>query len=363
MKIVILYNIFSPYRIDLFDYLSKMDEYDITVLYLQKLEDNRQWEIDENNIKHKYLILNTKTFKLKQKLNVKYIHFPMNIKEVLNRINPDVVIGYGYNPTVFLSFRWAKRNNKRYISWTDGTLNSEKEINIIQKYLRKKICKNSDALIASSTKAKEAQICYGADKRRIFISYLTVDINKYMVERQCHNNNTILYVGSLIKLKGIDLLINALKDIKLPYKLVLVGAGNQEKWLKEYASKIGIIDNMEFCGFKQRDEIVKYYADADIFILPTRQDCFGLVITEAMCAGLPVVVSKYADGAYDLVDDGENGFIVDPYDSKTLKEKIEFLLSNSDAIREMGRSSQEKVKKFGIEDVSKGFIEAIEYVR
>lgn len=71
---------------------------------------------------------------------------------------------------------------------------------------------------------------------------------------------------------------------------------------------------MEFLGYQEGEPLQKLYRTADAFVLPTREDCFGLVLLEAMCASLPIISSKYADGARDLVSDGENGYIIDPED-------------------------------------------------
>lgn len=81
------------------------------------------------------------------------------------------------------------------------------------------------------------------------------------------------------------------------------------------------------------------YHNADVFILPTREDCFGLVILEAMCASLPVISSKYADGAFDLVAEGENGYIVDPEDTHAFAEKIDQILRTKTVLRRWERAA------------------------
>lgn len=363
-KVAILINMPAPYRVALFDELAKNPNYDITVIYSTLLEDDRKWDINKDYFKHKYIFLKVKTIKLKHKSihKYKFIHIPLNVIKTLKKLNPDIIIGQEYSPAVSLAFNWAKKNNKRYISWSDGTLHHEKNINFVQRYLRKRICSNSDAFIASSTKTKEAQISYGASENKIFLSILTVDLKKYLNTKESYNNKSLIYVGSLLKGKGLDLLFNALKDVKNEFTLNIIGDGEEEENLKELAKKLKIYDRINFLGFRQRDDIVEYYKKSDIFVFPTRRDCFGLVITEAMCAGLPVIVSKYAGGAYDLIEEGENGFIIDPYDSVELKEKIEFLLSNANIIKEMGTKSHERVKKFSVENGARGFYQAVGYV-
>lgn len=117
-------------------------------------------------------------------------------------------------------------------------------------------------------------------------------------------------------------------------------------------------DRVRFLGFLSREELKKEYAKSALFVLPTRQDCFALVILEAMCAGLPVVCSRYADGAYDLVEDGKNGYIVDPYDRKQFSERIKMLLQDEKLAERMGEYSGRLLKKFRFEQVGKGFWDA-----
>jgi len=78
-----------------------------------------------------------------------------------------------------------------------------------------------------------------------------------------------------------------------------------------------------------------------------------------MCAGLPVISSKYADGAYDLIEDGVTGFIADPYDEKQFSETIETLMNNPVKAAEMGKAGLEWSKEFSFEKVFNGFINAV----
>lgn len=357
-KVAIITNIPSPYRVDFFHYLIKnCNEFEFKIIYSSKSEDNRSWSIDEDKIKNS-IFLKSKTIKLKKKNDNKYIHITYDIIKYLNKMKPDIIVASEYNPTVIQAFLWAKINKKSFVSWSDGTLNSEKNINSVQKILRKLIINNSDSYIASSSKTKEAQIKYGAKEEKIYISYLTVDIHKYLYERKVYNNN-LLYVGSLIKRKGVDLLLNALKNVKSDYNLIIIGEGPEKESLIKQSIDLKINDKVKFLGFKEEEELREYYIKSDIFILPTREDCFGLVTLEAMCSSMAILTSKYADGCYDLVSEGENGFIIDPYNEIEFANQIEDLLNDKGKIKKMAIKSYEKVDKFTFKKVSEGFLKAI----
>ena len=111
--------------------------------------------------------------------------------------------------------------------------------------------------------------------------------------------------------------------------------------------------------YKQKEELREIYNTHDIFILPTREDCFGLVISEAMAASMPVISSCYADGVYDLVIDGENGYIVNPYDSVKFANTIEKLIANDELVEKMGKASFEIINRFSFDRTSEAIGEAI----
>lgn len=360
-KVAIITNIPAPYRVDLFNYLqSNYSEFDFIIIYSSKSEDNRQWKVDKSKIINS-IFLKSYTIKIKKSNDNKYIHIPYNAISVLNRINPDIIVGSEYNPTIIQALMWCKLRRKKFVSWSDGTLNSEKNINFIQKLVRRLIIKGASSYIASSTRTKEAQCYYGAKKNNIFISYLTIDIEKNIYKRKGSNNYNLLYVGSLIKRKGVDLLIDALSNVNENYKLTIVGDGPEKERLIKQATRLNIIDKIDFVGFKHEDDLKKYYIKSDIFILPTREDCFGLVTLEAICAEMPVIVSKYADGATDLVKDGESGIIIDPYNKDEVARAIERMITDSKLREKMQKKSKDIIEKFSFKSTSKEFINAIDY--
>lgn len=226
---------------------------------------------------------------------------------------------------------------------------------------RSYIIKRAAAFVASSTASKETQIAYGADEEKCFVSYLTVDIKKYLARKDSYNTKQLIYVGSLIQRKGLDLLLPALAETSEDIRLVIVGEGQEEQALKEQIAELGISDRVTFMGYVEGEALRELYKNSDVFILPTREDCFGLVILEAMCASLPVISSKYADGARDLVEEGVNGYIVDPEDTEGFAAVIGRIFAEG-KLEEMGSASYAKAQEFSFEEVSKGAIEALRYV-
>lgn len=359
-RVAIITNIPAPYRVDFFDYLQKnCTDYEFTVIYSSRNEDNRKWKIEQEKLAHS-VFLNSRTIRIKRRYDTKYIHLTANVVGTLKKLRPDVVIGSEYNPTVLQALGYCQKKKIPFISWTDGTLHSERNINFLQKYSRTYVISRADAYIASSAKAREAQLFYGAAKEKCHLSLLTVDLEKYRQEPKGDGTGKILYVGSLIERKGVDLLMKALTEVTADFELYLVGDGDEKEHLIELMQGLKPNSRVHFLGHLNRAQLLKYYAQSDLFVLPTREDCFALVILEAMCAKLPVICSKYADGAYDLIEDGKNGFIVDPNDKHMFADKIDQLLKDETLRKTLGSGSEKILERFQFKNTAKGYLAAIE---
>lgn len=358
--VAIITNIPAPYRVDFFDYLQKnYAQYQFSIIYSSRNEDNRKWDIDQEKIRNS-IFLESKTIRIKKRFDNYYLHIPTGVSKVLEKIKPDVVVGSEYNPTILQALYYCKSRKIPFVSWTDGTLFSERNRNFVQKFLRRLVVSKADSYIGSSTKSKEAQIYYGADEKKCHISYLAVDVEKYIQKPQAMGIGKILCVGSLIERKGVDLLFEALAKVNCNFSLYLAGDGIEKENLQKKAVNLQISDRIHFLGQLNREELLEHYADSDLFVFPTREDCFALVILEAICSRLPVICSKYADGAYDLIEEGTNGFIIDPYDADSFASCIENVLSNKELCKKIQEHSEQIIEKFRFANVAKGYIEAIE---
>ena len=331
-RIALISNIPSPYKVDLFWEMQKNTEnYDFYPIYTNANEDNRSWTPDETKMFHS-VILNSTVLKLRTGLDYRYVHFPPSVNPVLNRINPDVLIAWEYNPAALLALRWCKRHQKKFIHATEGTLTSEHDLNPVQKASRKYITQRADGFIACSTKAKEKLMAWGINEEDIEVALLTVNIAPYLSEPYTPVLGRVLYVGSLAERKGLDLLIQALPLIRQKFELHIVGdkEGEEKEKLKALLKTKHLDHTVVWRGFLQGEELRKEYQEAAVFVLPTREDCFGLVLVEALASGLPIVSSRYADGAYDVIQEGVNGTIVDPFIPSELAKGIEIYLRNTE---------------------------------
>lgn len=150
--------------------------------------------------------------------------------------------------------------------------------------------------------------------------------------------NRILYVGQVIRGKGLDLLLRAVSLMTIPFELVVIGEGSYLESCQNLAKRLGIEKNVQFTGFLTHEKIKEYYREASVVVVPSLwPEPFGLVGLEAMRFGLPVV-GFATGGISDWLKDGENGFLLPPKDVSLLREKIAFLLQNKEEAKRLGQN-------------------------
>ena len=133
------------------------------------------------------------------------------------------------------------------------------------------------------------------------------------------------------------------------WHLVLVGDGPLKEELVELRHQLGLEASVHFVGFQQVDQLPAYYGLAEAFVLPSVSETWGLVVNEAMAAGLPVLVSNRCGCASDLVSEGLNGFSFDPRNTGALRDAMVHLSSNTCDRPAMGDRSRDLIRRWSVE--------------
>lgn len=175
------------------------------------------------------------------------------------------------------------------------------------------------------------------------------------------NEPVILFLSNIIYRKQPLLLLESFCELKTCANLFYVGSGPELEGLKKCIKRFKI-QRVIFFGFKNYTEIPKYYSIADIFVLPSLGESFGLVINEAMCFGLPIVTTDRVLSASDLVRNGENGYILPSRNRQALTDALEDLLSNAEKMTRMGERSREIISKWNYDRDVVGLLEALESI-
>jgi glycosyltransferase involved in cell wall biosynthesis len=173
----------------------------------------------------------------------------------------------------------------------------------------------------------------------------------------------ILFCGRLSMEKNLFHLVDAYHQLDHELKsLIFVGDGDLRHSLQDYVRQLGA-DSVYFFGFQNRGQIAKYYAVSDLLVLPSVRETWGIVVNEAMCFGLPVIVSDQVGAGMDLVSDGRNGYRVST-DGDALFRSIKKMADFSEEERGlMGMKSVDILKKWSTRDLGESLVEHIEFIR
>ncbi len=227
----------------------------------------------------------------------------------------------------------------------------------------------ADKLIAA-TQAEYAQLhwLYGADMKKVVTIPPGVDLDRFSPIPQMAakkkvgisaQQKNILFAGRIEPLKGIETLLRAIAliqglapEIIEDVSVTIIGG---DPWgespdeemarLQEIRDELGVIDIVTFVAAKDQDELPEYYAAAEMVVMPSHYESFGMVALEAMAMGTPVVASEVGGLAF-LIQDGINGFLVPSRDPEALAERIYTLLNDENCQSQMGRQASLKAKQY-----------------
>lgn len=160
--------------------------------------------------------------------------------------------------------------------------------------------------------------------------------------KQDENENTVLFLGRIYKMKGLDYLIRAAQYIKAPFKLLVAGEGREIDNCKRLCHKVGLADKVRFVDWEF--ESSKYYREASVVVVPSLSpEPFGIVGIEAMSYAKPVVAFNVG-GIPDWLEDKQTGFLVTPYNIKEMASKIELLLQDKTLATRLGQQGRQVVE-------------------
>jgi glycosyltransferase involved in cell wall biosynthesis len=222
-----------------------------------------------------------------------------------------------------------------------------------------------DGVVTAGSKAKEFYINdLGFAEDKIAIAYnTTIDTKEYVKEEELNkiikdklDNTTskkrLLYLGRIVKYKGLDILIEAMKDINQEYDLVVIGDGEFKVECEKLVDELGLKNRVHFLGSCLSNEAPYYYKNSDIFVLPTRFrldanvqiESWGFTVNEAMALEIPVVTTTAVGSGFDLIKDGITGGLAKAGDVNSLIEKINFIIENNQD-NKIGKNAREHLLK------------------
>ncbi|PFA99194.1 hypothetical protein CN383_16210 [Priestia megaterium] len=189
----------------------------------------------------------------------------------------------------------------------------------------------ADYIIVASEFAKRTFIEQGIKEDKIFVVPYGYESKKFFPSNKIDDTFRVLFVGQITPRKGVKYLLDAFK--KLPKdntELILIGKiDSTMQFIMEE-----LPENVIHYEYIPNVKLNEFYSNSDIFVLPSLSDAFGLVVLEALGAGLPVLLSENV-GAADLIQDGKEGYIVPIRDAEAIYSKLFYLFNNRGEIEKM----------------------------
>ena len=285
----------------------------------------------------------------------KYAYFPAYlIAGVCNLVKQgeyDCVIGSTVSSAVLVGLMKEKLPGVRLIGWHHNSYEIYFQTPVhgflIQRKLSAIALRKLDALITlTAHDAGKYQ-----EQMKINAGYIYNPLSFSSQQKSALTDKILLFVGRLErKQKGIDMLLDIAEELFHhrgygDWKLRIIGNGSGYKDTEEDIRRHGLEDQVELLG--EREEVIPFYREASVFVSTSRWEGFGLVITEAMECGLPVV-SFRTDGPSEIIRDGQDGILIDNYRKDQFADALERLMTDEELRKRMGTAATERAEEFNL---------------
>ena len=354
-KIVIIHNVISPHILPVFTELAK--KVDLKVLFCAHKESNRSWK--EKPTGFKYTVLSSKRLELRGKdLFTLFINF--NVREQLEKGKPDLVILAGWDlPTYYIAALYCTFKKIPYIVWSGSTKYEESWRRSISKPLVRALLQGASGYIAYGLRARNYLIMLGCRPDKITIAYNSIDIDKYLhpttaqkkfadnlfTKHKLNSKTVLLFYGQLIERKRPDLLIAAAAKLQKKHTdlaVLIVGSGPLENKLHEQL-KVQRLTTAAIISNPGDEYMPGILAKAHVFVLPSDEEVWGLVVNQAMAAGTPVVASNKVGCVDDLIIPEFTGLTFSAGDVPSLAKQLQLLLSKPQLSKNIAKAARQRI--------------------
>jgi glycosyltransferase involved in cell wall biosynthesis len=349
---VLVTNIPAPYRERVHELISQHTGGCYHVIYCAEKEADRDWKFTLGNYK-KTILAGT---------NKNGVHNNVSVVKHLSRLQPDVVIVMGFFPTMLYSYAWSLLNRRKLIVFTDGTINSESHLSFVHRIVRRLVFLKTEAFIGPSLGAAALYQSYGIKREKFFRTYLAIDNSKFFNNKDNNKEYDLMFSGQFIDRKLPKFFIRVAKLVQQQVgscKILILGDGN----LKSEMIMLLKQHNLEYTmpGYINQADLPKFYSKCKLFLFPTKNDPWGVVVNEAMACGLPVLTCEAAGVAGDLVINNVNGYILPLVEEVWANHSVK-LLTNKNLYHAFSNNSIRHVQQYNFENAANGITDAIKYV-
>jgi glycosyltransferase involved in cell wall biosynthesis len=342
IRLLVLSNIMAPYRVALFNEVACRKNVELHVAYLAESESNRAWQVERASLRYPYTVLPGLHWEVRRD---KTVHISWGVRRLFQETRPDVVmLGTDLvgSTASWAAIRLARRRGIPLVRYEARHAAADGGSGLAKAWYAR-LLKRADRFFAYSPMTRDYLVRdFGIAADKIDVGYNVGDSRAFVervesarrapsfaVQRRGYSPVTLLFVGQLDERKNIVGLLRACREIDAqldsPVDLLVAGDGPLKEMVLQEAAGLQKV-RLRLLGFVQSSALAKYYALADIFVLPSLSDPASIALSEALHSGLFVIASN-RDGSSALVQDGINGLIVDPYDAAALGRAVQLAVA------------------------------------
>ena len=301
---------------------------------------------------------------------------PGLIKKV-RKTTPDIILSDGFFQWTYAALANNAFWNTPHLMLYERTSYTERNVSKIRHFARKIAARYISAISCNGIQTKEYLTDFGFPKNRLYLGNMAADtiglqsaISQvspqqidFLKTKYSLSGPVILFVGQIIPRKGIMELLATWKGFESENpepQLVLLGNGEQFDEATRFIAD-NKLKNVRLPGRVDYSEVAQFYALANLFLIPTLEDNWSLVVPEAMSCGLPIICSKY-NGCWPELVKPENGWVFDPLDPENFKSTLKTAVNNESRWETMGQKSLEIIQNYTPEKIAGSIYASIENV-
>jgi glycosyltransferase involved in cell wall biosynthesis len=364
-RVALLVNFIPPYRVPLFEALQSRVG-DLKVFVSTPVEPNRTWRVNWGTLQ--VAVQRTVTIRKRwcngsEFTDIGFIHFPYDTFAQLRRFRPDVIISSELGLRTALAAVYKRRHpDVRLIVWATVSEHTESHRGRLRMFLRPQLLRRADAVVVNGASGARYVAALGVPNHRIVIAPYTTDVAAFQNatrEPGATAGVRLLFAGMLVERKGLVPFLNVLRtwserhsDQQVDFAIMGDGPlrGELDRLQTPPNLAVRLLQAVPY------DDLPAVYATADVFVLPTLADEWGVVVNEAMAAGLPVIGSRRSQAVEELVVDGETGWTFEPQRMESVYDAIDRAVAARGEWRRIGSVARERVMRLTPESVAERIV-------
>ena len=363
----------TPYRAPLLDRVAAQPEIELRVVYAAETVADRTWRIDP---RHRAVFL--RGAQLPGARRILRHDYPVTpgVARALAAGQPEVVVVSGWSTfAAQAAIVWSRVRGVPYILVVESHDEDPRPgwRRQVKGAVVPRVVEGASGVLVTGTLARRSMVARGAPPERVRVFANTIDVEEFgeQADRLASSRHelrselgagpedvVVLSVARLVPEKGHDVLIHAVAEAEDPrLLLVLAGEGPERERLEDLAGVRGV--RLTLAGDRDWERIVEVYVAADVFALLSEREPWAVVVNEAAACGLPLVLSDRVGAAYDLLRDGENGFLVGAGDIDRASAALRDLAADTRMRQTFGKRSRELARDWGYGPSVAGFVAAV----